>query len=197
MPLQKIDIGLSNLPVSHRDNGKTLLEPAEKAYLEQSSVTVESCRGDQLLYWTIRVKSPEFNPQKDQTRLADLWKYDSIRFGFGTLLNGKLSGRTLQDDDFEYAAGKVAGKAIVFRRKRSRAIHNSLIKETSIAKEVKFKIEAPPGEQICRFAFPRTAIRPLELRSGGTMRNNVRVKFRRNDKRIGYLQITQETGEMK
>ena len=29
------------------------------------------------------------------------------------------------------------------------------------------------------------------------MRNNVRVKFRRNDKRIGYLQITQETGEMK
>lgn len=59
MPLQKIDIGLSNLPVSHRDNGMTLLEPAEKAYLEQSSVTVESCRGDQLLYWTIQVKSPE------------------------------------------------------------------------------------------------------------------------------------------
>lgn len=136
MPLQKIDIGLSNLPVSHRDNGMTLLDPAEKAYLEQCSVTVESCRGDQLLHW----------------------------------LN---------------------------RRKRSRAIHNSLIKETCIAKEVKFKIEAPPGEQICRFAFPRTAIHPLELRSGGTMRNNVRVKFRRNDKRIGYLQITQETGEMK
>ena len=59
MPLQKIDIGLSNLPVSHRDNGMTLLEPAEKAYLEQSSVTVESGRGDQLLYWTIQVKSPE------------------------------------------------------------------------------------------------------------------------------------------
>lgn len=98
------------------------------------------------------------------------------------------------------AAGAISssiGQSKLNRRKRSRVIHNSLIKETSIAKEVKFKIEAPPGEQIYRFAFPRTAIRPLELRSGGTMRNNVRVKFRRNDKRIGYLQITQETGEMK
>lgn len=97
------------------------------------------------------------------------------------------------------AAGAISssiGQSGVDRRKRSRVIHNSLIKETSIAKEVKFKIEAPPGEQIYRFAFPRTAI-PLELRSGGTMRNDVRVKFRRNDKRIGYLQITQETGEIK
>ena len=135
MPLQKIDIGLSNLPVSHRDNGMTLLEPAEKAYL----VTVESGR----------------------------------------------------------AISSSIGQSGLNRRKRSRVIHDSLIKETSIAKEVKFKIEAPPGEQIYRFVFPRAAIRPLELRSGGTMRNNVRVKFRRNDKRIGYLQITQETGEMK
>ncbi len=98
------------------------------------------------------------------------------------------------------AAGAISssiGQSGLNRRKRSRVIHNSLIKETSIAKEVKFKIEAPPGEQIYRFAFPRTVIRPLELRSGGTMRNDVRVKFRRNDKRIGYLQITQETGEMK
>lgn len=139
MPLQKIDIGLSNLPVSHRDNGMTQLEPAEKAYLEQSSVTVESGRGDQLLYWTIQVKSPE-----------------------------EIASHSQQPDqrDQHRQRGKIQNRS-------------------------------SPGEQIYRFAFPRTAIRPLELRPGGTMRNNVRVKFRRNDKRIGYLQITQETGEMK
>lgn len=96
----------------------------------------------------------------------------------------------LGNDDFEYDLGELDGKPLVYRRKSSAAVYDSLTKEVGAAKEVLFALKQYPDRTVYEAAFPRRAVSPFKLQPGSAMKTGVLLNLNNGKERVGYLELT-------
>ena len=127
---------------------------------------------------------------KDAKNLSKLFHFDSFQLGFDTMKNALPGEKSLGNDDFEYDLGEHDGKPLVYRRKSSAAVYDSLTKEVGAAKEVLFALKQYPDRTVYEAAFPRRAVSPFKLQPGSAMKTGVLLNLNNGKERVGYLELT-------
>ncbi|MDY5695467.1 MAG: hypothetical protein SPK75_03730 [Victivallales bacterium] len=142
------------------------------------------------LYFSAVVRKPDFFGAKDAKNLSKLFHFDSFQLGFDTMKNALPGEKSLGNDDFEYDLGEHDGKPLVYRRKSSAAVYDSLTKEVGAAKEVLFALKQYPDRTVYEAAFPRRAVSPFKLQPGSAMKTGVLLNLNNGKERVGYLELT-------
>lgn len=123
-------------------------------------------------------------------RQSTLYMYDSFQFGFDTMNNAREGEHKLGSDDFEYDFGLLDKKPLVYRRKSSSAVYDSLTKAVGPAKEVISAIRQYPDRIIYEAAFPRKAVSPFKLLPESTMKLGLLLNINNGKERAGYLELS-------
>ena len=142
------------------------------------------------LYFSAVVYKTEFNGAKGVKNRSRLFLFDSIQLGFDTIKNALPWQNRLGNDDFEYDLGELDGKPLVYRRKSSSGVYDSLTKPVGAAAEVLFSMKKYPDRAVYEAAFPRRSISPFKLRPGSSMRIGVLLNLNNGKTRVGYLELT-------
>lgn len=142
------------------------------------------------LYFSAVVRKPDIFGAKDAKNLSKLFHFDSFQLGFDTMKNALPGEKSLGNDDFEYDLGEHDGKPLVYRRKSSAAVYDSLTKEVGAAKEVLFALKQYPDRTVYEAAFPRRAVSPFKLQPGSAMKTGVLLNLNNGKERVGYLELT-------
>lgn len=167
---------------------------------EDGTITAEvrTAWNENALYAAVTVFKPGF--VQNSTTCAEIWRGDSVQFGFDPLKNAMPDTEKYQDDDFEYAVSLLNGQPAIYRQYASSAVHDSLLKSTGELKngtEVQSAVRILPDRTIYEIAFTPRAVSPFKLKAGSSMRWNILVNLNNGKGRIGYLELTDGIGGKK
>lgn len=145
------------------------------------------------LYFLISVNKADVweTPMKTP---ATLFLGDSVQIAFDPLRNARPGTGNYQDDDFEYAVGRLNGKAVVYRHFASSSSYDSFDKPLGVASDVKAAVSVKNGKTVYEVAFPRRAVSPFRLEPGMAMRVNVLLNIGNENGRAGYFELTPGIG---
>ncbi len=142
------------------------------------------------LYFSAVVHKPDFFGAKGAKNLPQLFLFDGFQLGFDTTKNALPGANGLGDDDFEYDLGMFENKPLVYRRKSSASVYDSLTKAVGAADEVLFALKQYPDRTVYEAAFPRRAVSPFKLQPGSAMKTGVLLNLNNGKERVGYLELT-------